>query len=75
MRGEERRGRGGEGGRRGEGGEGGEGRREEREGREGKDYIIFIWYLLSPQMWCGTKSGKIYIFNSRTYAEGKGVSY
>ena len=33
---------------------------------------IYIFILL--QMWCGTKSGKIYIFHSKTYAEGKGVS-
>ena len=25
-------------------------------------------------MWCGTKSGKIYIFHAKTYAQEKGVS-
>jgi hypothetical protein len=24
-------------------------------------------------MWCGSRSGKIYIFHSKTYAEGKDV--
>ena len=57
-----------------------EGRRGEREGGGGKGGLeesenTFIGYLLPPQMWCGTKSGKIYIFHSKTYAEGKGVSH
>lgn len=26
-------------------------------------------------MWCGTKSGKIYIFHAKTYAQEKGVSW
>lgn len=40
--------------------------------------LLFLLLLMIcccfQQMWCGTKSGKIYIFHAKTYAQGEGVS-
>jgi len=37
------------------------------------DNRVQIILPVTNTMWCGTKNGKIYIFNSKTYAEEKGM--